>query len=114
MIIDGPASWNPGKTLEQLEKEVILKAYNFCNKNKLRTAATLGISPRTLDNKFEKYTDDEKKELDLFQRRMKKNEINGYKARGLEVPKHLLEEEIEVIQIVTAIETEQVTKLKKK
>jgi hypothetical protein len=111
MFNDTPM-WVPGKSLEQLEKEVILKAYNFCNKNKLRTAESLGISPRTLDNKFERYSEQEKIELELFQRRTKRNEIQQYKQRGMPVPSHLLDEvEVKPAEIIS---TEQTTKIKKK
>jgi hypothetical protein len=47
-------------TLDQLEKQAILSAYSICGKNKTRTAQALGIAIRTLDNKFEKYAEDDK------------------------------------------------------
>ena len=55
-------NWVPGITLEQLEKECILKAYQFYRQNKTQTAAALGIALRTLDNKLERYTEDEQRE----------------------------------------------------
>jgi hypothetical protein len=48
-------TWQPGITLEQLEKQVILKALQFFGGNKTRTAQSLDIAIRTLDNKLEKY-----------------------------------------------------------
>lgn len=48
-------SWQPGQTLEIIEKEAIQKAYKFYNGNKTQTAASLGIAIRTLDSKLEKY-----------------------------------------------------------
>lgn len=47
--------WSPGVTLEQIEKQVILKAFSFFDCNKTRTADALGIAVRTLDAKLEKY-----------------------------------------------------------
>ena len=56
-------NWQPGKTLDEVEKEVILVAYRFYQGNKTHTAASLGIAIRTLDNKLAKY-DQEKKNLE--------------------------------------------------
>ncbi len=47
--------WTPGMTLDQLEKKVILQAYRHYRANKTMTAQALGISVRTLDNKFAEY-----------------------------------------------------------
>lgn len=48
-------SYQPGVTLEQIEKEIILQAIRFYGGNKTRTAQSLGISIRTLDSKLAKY-----------------------------------------------------------
>ena len=48
-------NWQPGITLEEIEKQVILKALEFYQGNKTKTALSLGIAVRTLDNKLEKY-----------------------------------------------------------
>ena len=48
-------NWTPGKTLEEIEKEVIIVAFRFFNNNKTHTAQSLGIAIRTLDNKLAKY-----------------------------------------------------------
>lgn len=48
-------SWQPGQTLDDVEKEVILKAFSFYQGNKTQTAKSLGIAIRTLDNKLERY-----------------------------------------------------------
>lgn len=58
-------SWQPGITIDQLEKEVIIKALQFYGNNKTQTSIALGISTRTLDNKLEKYREEEND----FQRR---------------------------------------------
>jgi DNA-binding NtrC family response regulator len=47
--------WQPGITLEQVEKQVIEKAYKFFQGNKTKTADALGIAVRTLDNKLAVY-----------------------------------------------------------
>jgi transcriptional regulator with PAS, ATPase and Fis domain len=48
-------AWQPGMTLEDMEKQIILKAFRFFNKNKTQTAKSLGIAIRTLDAKLDKY-----------------------------------------------------------
>lgn len=47
--------WQPGYTLEQMERDVILKAYRFYGNNKTKTAESLGIAVRTIDNKLAAY-----------------------------------------------------------
>lgn len=48
-------NWQPGLTLEDIEKEVILKALSFYHGNKTRTAEALGVAIRTIDNKLARY-----------------------------------------------------------
>ena len=47
--------WQPGMSLADVEKEVIIKAYSFYRENKTQTSIALGVSIRTLDNRLEKY-----------------------------------------------------------
>jgi len=47
--------WSPGRTLEEIEKAVILEAIRFFRNNKTQTALALGIAIRTLDYKLAKY-----------------------------------------------------------
>jgi DNA-binding NtrC family response regulator len=47
--------YNIGMSLEEVEKEVILKALAFFQGNKTQTASSLSISVRTIDNKLAKY-----------------------------------------------------------
>lgn len=54
--------WSPGVTLEDVERQVILKAHHYYKEVKTTTAAALGISVRTLDTKLEKYKTDEVEE----------------------------------------------------
>lgn len=48
-------TWQPGITLEQLEKATIIKALRFFQGNKTLTAQSLGIAVKTLYNKLEQY-----------------------------------------------------------
>jgi hypothetical protein len=48
-------SWQPGVTLEDIERETIKQALAFYRGNKTKTAASLDIAIRTLDYKLEKY-----------------------------------------------------------
>lgn len=57
-------NWQPGMTLDEMEKHTILQAYRFYRSNKTQTAIALGISVRTLDNKLEKYELDGRKEAE--------------------------------------------------
>ena len=63
-------SWQPGMSLEYLEKMAIKTALKFHHFNKAATARSLGIAPRTLDAKLEKYEyeDKEKVSTDAKQR----------------------------------------------
>jgi DNA-binding NtrC family response regulator len=47
--------WQPGVTLADIEKQVILKALKWFGNNRRITAASLGIAVRTLDYKLERY-----------------------------------------------------------
>lgn len=47
--------WNPGMTLEYIEKQVILKAFRHYGGNQTATAAALGITTRTLYTKLINY-----------------------------------------------------------
>ncbi len=48
-------NWVPGKTLEDIERYVILEALEYHNGNRTHTAKALGISIRTLRNKIADY-----------------------------------------------------------
>jgi DNA-binding NtrC family response regulator len=47
--------WQPGRTLDEIEKEIILTALKYYQGNKTKTSQSLGIAIRTLDNKLLKY-----------------------------------------------------------
>lgn len=59
-MMDGYIMWSPGVTLDTLEKQAILKAFEFYKKNKIATCNSLGIALRTLDNKLDRYEHEEK------------------------------------------------------
>jgi transcriptional regulator with PAS, ATPase and Fis domain len=52
------SGWTPGRTLDQIEKNVILDALKFHQGNRTHTAKSLGISIRTLRNKLADYRRD--------------------------------------------------------
>ena len=55
-----PVYWSPGMTLDSMEREVIIAAYGFYRGVKTTTAASLGISVRTLYSKLERYEQEQK------------------------------------------------------
>jgi len=52
---EAEAQWAPGRTLDQIERAVILKSLAFHNGNRTHTARELGISIRPLRNKLNEY-----------------------------------------------------------
>lgn len=52
---DDSNTWTPGKTLEDIEKDVIIEALKHHQGNRTHTAKALGISIRTLRNKLADY-----------------------------------------------------------
>jgi len=52
------SGWLPGRTLDQIEKNVILDALKYHQGNRTHTAKALGISIRTLRNKLADYRSD--------------------------------------------------------
>ncbi len=48
-------NWTPGRTLDDIERNVILEALRYHNGNRTHTAKALGISIRTLRNKLADY-----------------------------------------------------------
>ena len=47
--------WKPGKTLDEIERNVILEALKHFSGNRTHTAKALGISIRTLRNKLAEF-----------------------------------------------------------
>ena len=48
-----------GRTLDDIERAVIMETLELCSGNRTRAAAILGISTRTLRNKLHLYNGDE-------------------------------------------------------
>lgn len=79
-------SWQPGMTLEAVEKATILQAVRFYRGNKTQCSISLGISVRTLDAKLEKYeADGRASEQHLIDERNKRNAILN-RMRGIATP----------------------------
>jgi len=78
-------TWQPGMTLDQLEREVILKALKYYKNNKTHTAEGLGIAIRTIDNKLEKYKQEDEAYAELLKK--KEEKANGFlqASRGIPV-----------------------------
>ncbi len=99
-------NWTPGQTLEDVEKIVIQKAYIYFSKNKSATARGLGISLRTLDNKFEKYEEDDRKNKQDDERREKERREWNDRARGIS-PSHGHKEEKDCATTRNGVESSQ-------
>ena len=80
--MNGLIAWSPGVTLDNVEKQVIEKAYAHYRGNKTVTAASLGIAIRTLDNKLERYVEEAKIEKELLEQDRKDREAQLIRARG--------------------------------
>lgn len=73
--------WSPGVTLDAIEKLVICKAYQFYKQNKTATAKALGISIKTLDNKFERYEKEDAEAKEAMQNEYERREQFLHRAR---------------------------------
>ena len=67
-------NWQPGMTLEAIEKEAILQAIRFYRGNKTATANALGFAIRTLDAKLEKYKQDDDARKQAQDERLKREQ----------------------------------------
>jgi DNA-binding NtrC family response regulator len=50
-----------GRTVDEVEKELIIDTLDYCLGNRTQAAQVLGISIRTLRNKLKQYSDDQPK-----------------------------------------------------
>ena len=75
--------WQPGYTLEVVEKAVILQAYRFYRSNKTQTAQAIGCSVRTLDEKLKIYKESEEEQNERNEKRRRANEDFIRRSRGL-------------------------------
>ena len=78
----GQVVWYPGMTLDTTEKLIILEAYEIHLRNKTSTANALGISIRTLDQRLERY----KEEQIIYEDKLRQEELKRIemlaRARG--------------------------------
>lgn len=76
--------WQPGMSLEQVERVAIEMAYSYHRQNKTHTANSLKIAYRTLDEKLKKYKDIDDAEIERVKDERKKQETQRARAiRGL-------------------------------
>lgn len=80
--MDNLIMWSPGITLEAIEKQVILAAFRHFKGNHTMTSNALGITAKTLYNKFEKYAEDAKIEKEIQDAEQRKREDFARRARG--------------------------------
>lgn len=74
--------WSPGVTLEAVEEQIIKRALAHYQGNKTVTANVLGIAVRTLDNKLEKYFEDDQKQEQSMAEEKKRREDFLARCRG--------------------------------
>lgn len=75
--------WSPGVSLEDLEKQVILRAYRHYRFNKTSTAASLKIAVRTLDARLECYESQDITNAQRAQDEQKRRTEFDLKQRGI-------------------------------
>lgn len=80
--MNGIIVWSPGVSLDGIEKQVILKAFEHYRKNKTATAGALGISIRTLDTKLDRYASEADAEKVRLEDSRAKREQQLAKHRG--------------------------------
>jgi hypothetical protein len=76
-------NWTPGMKLEMIEKWAILQAFRFYRGNKTSTAQALGIAIRTLDNKLDKYKEDDELLKVVDDERRQEREDFALRQRGI-------------------------------
>lgn len=80
-----PIFWAPGVTLEAIEKQVILKAYQWFRGNATQTAIALGVSEKTIRNKLEQYEHEGRKQQEFEDRELAERQRQLNRARGIAV-----------------------------
>jgi len=81
-IMNDQIFWSPGTTLEQIEKQVILKAHAHF-KTKIATAIALGVSERTITNKLNQYDEEKRIQDEQLMNERRAREDLLLKARGM-------------------------------
>lgn len=80
-MIGNQVMWFVGMKLDELEKQVIKKAYVHY-KTKIATAEALGISVRTLDNKLDRYEEEDKRHEAFLEEQDRKRAEILLRSRG--------------------------------
>ncbi len=102
--------FQPGMTLEELEKHAILCSFRFHRGNKTATSNALGIAIRTLDAKLEKYEKDGEEGKKRMDEQRALAEDFSRRQRGL--PSLLKTEEPEQTAAVVDMPVKQMRKAK--
>jgi len=74
--------WSPGMSLEDIEEQIIEKAYNHYNKNVETTSNSLKISMEKLQEKIKKFADKQQEVNHTLEMEKKKYEDYLRRARG--------------------------------
>lgn len=75
--------WSPGVKLEDIEKQVILKAFRYFGNNKTATAISLGITTKTLNSKLDRYALEATREAQAREDDLQRRKADLDRARGL-------------------------------
>lgn len=78
--------WSPGISLEQIEKQVILKALSFYHKDKVAVSNSLKISISALENKLAQYEKDAAQEAQVLSEVRSREADFQLRSRGMPVP----------------------------
>jgi hypothetical protein len=76
-------NWQPGMTLESIEKEAILQAFRFYRANKTQTSIALGCAVNTLTAKLDSYKEGEEYERERHEERVRRDEEYQLRARDI-------------------------------
>lgn len=74
--------WSPGVTLAAIERQVIIRAFDFYKKNHAQTARALDIDARTLKSKLARYELDDKAEQQRAEERKRAKQEFLDRSRG--------------------------------
>lgn len=75
--------WSPGISLEEIERRIIEKAFEFYNRNAQTTANSLKIDVNELNKKKRKYEEDDKQiEISRYAQQVLENNFK-LRARGV-------------------------------
>jgi hypothetical protein len=76
-------TWAPGLTLDTIERQATLEAFDYYRGNKTATANALGINIRTLERNLERYEQERQDEEKRNAEYRRRNEEYLARARGI-------------------------------